>query len=433
MTLLPAGPAADARGGPADLSRTALILVLAALTVFSAGVRFARLGAPPKMYFDEIYYAKAAQQVLAGVEVTEERTHPPLSKLIIAAGIRLAGDGAAGWRVAGAAAGTLLPLMVGLLALLLYQSRLVAAGAALLAALDGLLFVESRIAKPDVFLVLFLLTAYAALWAYLRGVNAHLQGASGCRGVGWLYLAGVAAGCAVSTKWTAAVPLAVIPLTLLLPRLRPGLAVPRAGLWHAAAALTVVPAAVYALTYIPYFLLGHNLREFASHHAFMFQFHATLTEGHPYQSRWWSWPLLLRPIWYEYAEVAPGRVAGVLAVGNPVIWWAGLAAFAAVALRALRRPAAPEAFLVAGFILSYAQYAFIGRVLFLYHFMPALPFLIIGLSAGLVRLRDRMGGGVVAVFLLLAAGWFAAFYPVLAALPVSPSRLFRLMWFGTWI
>ncbi len=420
------------------MTRSAFILLLAAVTLLSAGVRFARLDAPPKMYFDEIYYAKAAQQILSGVEVTEERTHPPLSKLIIACGVRIAGDGPTGWRTAGAAAGTLLPLLVGALGLLLFQSRLIAAGAALLASLDGLLFVESRIAKPDVFLTLFLLAAYASLWSYLRGVGAGGRAGSGAKGVGWLYLAGAAAGCAVATKWTALIPLSVVPLTLLVPRLRCGLAVSRAGLWHAAAALTVVPAAVYMLAYVPYFQLGHSLREFASHHAFMFRFHATLTEGHPYQSRWWSWPLLLRPIWYEYAEVAPGTVSGVLAVGNPVIWWAGLVALVPAAVGALRRSASEcgrgaETFLVVGFLLSYVQYAFIGRVLFLYHYMPALPFLIIGLSAGVARLRDRAGAGVVAALLLLAAAWFAAFYPILAAVPVAPSRVFRLMWFGTWI
>jgi dolichyl-phosphate-mannose--protein O-mannosyl transferase len=387
------------------------------------------------MVFDEIYYAKAAQQILAGVEVTEERTHPPLSKLIIAAGILLFGDQAFGWRVASAAAGTLLVLVVYGLARLLFRDRFIAVTSALLVALDGLVFVESRIAKPDIFLTLFLFAAYGAFWRYLRGLmDTATEGAEGSgTGAGWLYAAGVAAGCAVATKWVTVVPLSVIPVTLALLRGWGRISLPRSDLRHLARAFTVVPVAVYLLTYIPYFSLGHSVREFAAHQVSMYQFHASLTEGHPYQSSWWSWPILLRPIWYEYAEAAPGVHRGILAIGNPILWWASLPAFALIAVRAVRTRGMPETFLLAGFLISYLQFAFITRALFLYHYLPALPFLLISLTAALGWVRRRVGSGVVLVFVLLAVGWLVAFYPILAAVPMSDDRTMRLMWFGTWI
>jgi dolichyl-phosphate-mannose--protein O-mannosyl transferase len=89
--------------------------------------------------------------------------------------------------------------------------------------------------------------------------------------------------------------------------------------------------------------------------------------------------------------------------------------------------------LLAGFLIAYAQYVFITRPLFLYHYLPALPFLLIGLAMVLARVRARVGNGVVLVFLLLAIGWLVAFYPVLSALPIAASRMNRLMWFGSWI
>ncbi|MEM1945263.1 MAG: hypothetical protein QXX57_05955, partial [Nitrososphaerota archaeon] len=46
--------------------------------------------------FDEYYYVPAARKLLAGVAVNNE--HPPLSKLLIALGIRLLGDNPMGWR-----------------------------------------------------------------------------------------------------------------------------------------------------------------------------------------------------------------------------------------------------------------------------------------------------------------------------------------------
>jgi len=417
--------AADRRG------RLVVILVVG-IALFAGFARIPRLHTPAGMIFDEIYYAKAAEQYLARQEITEERTHPPLSKLIIAAAIAVVGDNAVGWRIAPALAGVLLVPVVYALAMLLFRDWFVAAASALLVSLDGLAFVESRIAKPDIFLTLFLFSAFTAFWKYLRGRLDEPDAPAG-RGVTWLYVAGAAAGAAVATKWTTVVPLTTIPVMLMLLSGWGHIALPRRDLWQILVAFSVVPAAVYMLTYIPYFSLGHSLRDFVALQKSMYQFHASLTEGHPYQSHWLSWPLLLRPIWYEYYEAQPQVYRGILAIGNPIIWWASLPAFVLVAVRAIRQRALPETFLLVGFAISYAQFAFITRALFLYHFLPAIPFLIMGLAEGMTRVRARVGVGVLVVFLVLATGWFVEFYPVLSALPIAAERYWRLMWFGTWI
>jgi dolichyl-phosphate-mannose--protein O-mannosyl transferase len=408
-------------------------LIVISITLFAALIRLPRLQTPSNMIFDEIYYAKAAEQYLAGTEITEERTHPPLSKLIIAGGILLFGDRAVGWRIMSAVAGVLLSLVVYTLADTLFGDRFIAGMSALLVSLDGLVFVESRIAKPDIFLTLFLFASFAAFWRYLSRRLDRPEEPADRRGIVWIYLAGVAAGCAAATKWTTVVPLAAIPVMLALLGGWGRLALPRGELWHLAAAFTIVPAAVYMLTYIPYFSLRHNLHDWVGLQFSMYQFHASLTEGHPYQSQWWSWPVLIRPIWYEYYEAAPQVNRGILALGNPIIWWGSLPALAAVGARAIRARAIPETFLLAGFLIAYVQYVFITRPLFLYHYLPALPFLIMGLAATLARVRARVGGGVVLVFVLLAVGWFVSFYPILSALPIAAAKMNRLMWFGSWI
>ncbi|MCL6554467.1 MAG: hypothetical protein K6W08_15310, partial [Firmicutes bacterium] len=201
----------------------------------------------------------------------------------------------------------------------------------------------------------------------------------------------------------------------------------------ALAALVLLPLGVYVLSYAPYFALGHGLRDLLALQGSMFRFHAGLTQGHPYQSAWWSWPLLIRPIWYEYRETAPHLYRGVVALGNPVLWWAGLAALVVVAVGAVRTRALPETFLLAGFLLSYLQYAAVRRVLFLYHYLPALPLLFIALAAVLERLRRQVGPGPALALGLLAAAWLVVFYPVLTAVPMPDARILRMMWFGSWI
>jgi dolichyl-phosphate-mannose--protein O-mannosyl transferase len=194
-----------------------------------------------------------------------------------------------------------------------------------------------------------------------------------------------------------------------------------------------VPVVVYLLTYLPYLRLGHTPAELVALQRWMLAFHAGLTQGHPYQSSWWSWPLLVRPIWYDYREVAPQVARGVLAIGNPVVWWAGLPAVAAAAVAAVRSRSPSDAVLLAGFALAWGQYAFIPRVLFLYHFLPALPFLLVALARGLGRTRAAAGDGLVVVYLALAAAWFLAFLPLLAGRPIAVPHYRRLLWFGTWI
>ena len=50
--------------------------------------------------FDEVYYVRAAEDYLSGRDPYED-THPPLGKLIIAAGISVLGNNPRGWRIAG--------------------------------------------------------------------------------------------------------------------------------------------------------------------------------------------------------------------------------------------------------------------------------------------------------------------------------------------
>ncbi|MDR7556467.1 MAG: phospholipid carrier-dependent glycosyltransferase [Armatimonadota bacterium] len=439
--------------------RDLLVWAMVAAAVVAAAARLWGLGEPAGMIFDEVYYVPAARQVLAGQEVTEERTHPPLSKLIIAASIRLAGDRPAGWRLASAVAGVLLVAVVYAFARAVDADPFVAAASALLTALDGLVFVESRIAKPDVFLALFVVTAYWAFWRYLQAgvrkvgregmvpgdtdaavaaASATPRGAGACArapragGRVWLYAAGIAAGCAMATKWTAVPPLLGLAVLVALVRGRAVLAAVRADAWALVVALGLVPAGIYLLTYVPYLRVGHTLGDVLAVQRWMLAFHVGLTQGHPYQSAWWSWPLLLRPIWYDYREVAPELARGVLAIGNPVVWWAGLPALLAAAVAAARR-SVPDAAVLVGFACAWGQYAFIPRVLFLYHFLLAVPFLVVAVARGLRRVRAAAGDGPVLVYLALAAGWLAAFVPLLTGQPITVPHFRRLMWFGTWI
>ena len=47
---------------------------------------------------------------------------------------------------------------------------------------------------------------------------------------------------------------------------------------------------------------------------------------HLYMSSWPSWPLLMRPIWYQFDKIADERFQAIVFLGNPLILWPALAA-----------------------------------------------------------------------------------------------------------
>jgi DnaJ-class molecular chaperone len=71
---------------------------------------------------------------------------------------------------------------------------------------------------------------------------------------------------------------------------------------------------------------------------------AVANATHPYSSMWWSWPFLLRPVWYHFKDV-PGdssHVVGVWGGGNPLLWWGGFAAIVVALARGTATAGVPS-------------------------------------------------------------------------------------------
>ena len=91
----------------------------------------------------------------------------------------------------------------------------------------------------------------------------------------------------------------------------------------------VLPLCIYVASYLPYwwrqpdFSLGDWWRCQLS----MYSYHATLKATHPFESRWYTWLLGLRPVWYYRNGYLPyGMKASIAGMAGPVIWLGGLAA-----------------------------------------------------------------------------------------------------------
>ena len=418
------------------MSRTTRLVLLVAL--FAAVFRLPGLSYPGEEYFDEVYHAKTALQYLRGDEPTEW-VHPPTAKLLIAAGIALFGYQPWSWRLAPAVAGILIAPLFLLLARRVLATERAALFATLLLLMDGVYLVQSRIAMTNIFAVLFQLLSALLL---LRAATAdELRLAD-------MTALGVALGLALSTRWTSLFAWGFLGLVYLA--LRRARALRPRELAQGALAFVLLPAAVYLLSYVPWMAQAHprdlnawceRIGAAVAWQRAIWGYHAHLNATHTYFSPWWTWPWLYRPAWYFWFS-GDGFVRGIVALGNPAIWWASVPVSVWALATGIRWRDPRRIFCGAGFFLLYLPWGLSPRTLnFSHYLLEAIPYACLSLGS----LLDRRWNDGQALFargyLVTVAVLFLLFLPLLTAIPVPlglwsfrfPTGGGLWTWFPTWI
>jgi dolichyl-phosphate-mannose--protein O-mannosyl transferase len=405
-----------------------------------------RLTVPNAYVFDEVYHAYTAGQYAAGNHdaylwntsapregVAYMWNHPPAGIVCMAAGIAILGDNPFGWRIGSAIFGATGVVLAYLLALAITRRKAIAVVAALLLLTDGLYFVQSRVGMLDIYGTVFMLGAFYALHGYLTSPPERVRGP--------LLLLGLFLGLGIATKWNAAYAALFIGLVVLGRGGRIFFSSGRnwrdkgvqAHLLWIPASLVVLPALVYIAAYGPFFWTGHDLGQFVELQHQIFYYHTHLHATHAYQSRWWQWPLTLRPVWY-YSQPADGTVANVYANGNLVLYALFVPAVAWLASRWTRRRDPAAIVLVIGFFGQWLPWALVPRISFAYHFLPAVPFGCLAVAVAMITVfeRGRAGRAIAVAYAALAIGFFAYFYPIYTAVPLTPQAFENRIWLSSW-
>ncbi|MEH3047410.1 glycosyltransferase family 39 protein [Sphingomonas adhaesiva] len=383
-----------------------------------------RLAVPHMIVFDEVHYVAAARALIA-LSMPVNIEHPLLAKELIAASMLAFGDTPFGWRFASTIAGA--ATVAGAFALAQVMTGRVRAGvlAAVLTLLGFTVYIQARIAMLDTFMLAFLIWAIVLLAASMRS-------GSWTRWTAGAVLLGLATAC----KWAAAPYVAAAGVAFLV--LRRG----RADRWpgmHPVLALALlggVSVAVYFLTFLPAFFYAHDALTLRGLLPFQYEMYQRQTQGlppHTYQSNWWTWPLLIRPIWYLY-EPADGAQRGILLIGNPAVMWGGLVAVAACFAGWVKTGAAR--LLAPAMLWTFAVgiFAVIPKSLgFYYYYYPASVFVAIAAAVALDEWRGDIRRWVEA-YLLLAVALALYFLPVLSAQALAHAGAFsRWTWFASWV
>ncbi|MCX6706128.1 MAG: glycosyltransferase family 39 protein [Candidatus Woesebacteria bacterium] len=394
------------------LSPELIKYLLIAVISFSFLARVAWLGSPKNEYFDEVYHAFKARQILNGNKMAwewwntppegfaYEWTHPPLAKLGMVLGMLVFGENAFGWRIVQAILGVGTVFLIYLISKELFKDKLLSLLSATVFSLDGLPLVMSRIGMNDTYMLFFMLLS---LYFFLREKD---------------FWSALTFGLSLASKWSV---IWIIPLYFLLwlkrrEKFRPSI------IWF-----LVIPPAVYLLTYLPMFLTGHGLNIWWEMQKQMWWYHTRLKATHPYTSHWWSWPLLIRPIYLYTSNEVNGMVSRIYAFGNPFVFWFGLISVFLSGIYAFYERNKKLALVIFAYLIFFVPWAASPRIMFLYHYLPSIPFLAI--ATGYV-LRRNLKLAIWYLFICLLV--FIYYYPHWAGLNIPLWLDTSYYWFSSW-
>ncbi|MBQ9039287.1 MAG: phospholipid carrier-dependent glycosyltransferase [Clostridia bacterium] len=413
-------------------------------------------------YFDEIYHARTAFEHLHGMNAYEW-THPPLGKVLMMVGIQLFGMTPFGWRFMGALVGVLMVPLMYLMAKQLTKDTRLSFIAMALMALDSMHFTQTRIATIDSYAVFWIMLMYLFMFRYCQmSWNRESLGQT----LVPLGLCGVTMGVAWATKWVglyASAGLAILFFWTVYRRLREAFALRRGGqarqfnlsmrnlvitLAFCLLFFIVVPVLIYYFSY--FWLLKaegvHTFGDMLSSERVdrviqlqksIFDYHAGLGgDTHYFRSPWYQWPVIWWPMWYFSGTgyMPEGTISSISCMGNPAVWWFGLAAIIFVTARMcwVRRASKKDVMVVIGFASQFLPWVIVPRSTFIYHYFASVPFIILAsaLLLDAIRRKNEKAFSAVSGGLLAAAAiLFAAFYPLESGLPCSREYAKYLRWF----
>ena len=397
------------------------------------------------MYFDEIYHGRTAYEQLKGYTIYET-THPPLGKIIISLGIAIFGMTPFGWRVMGALRGVLMVVIMYFIGKELFGKFTPAYICAVIFAFDFMHFTQTRIATVDSYVVLFVMLMFLFMLKYAKiplDENKTTQLMN-------LLLSGIFMGCAVAVKWNGAysvIGLAIVFFVALAVKYKKYIDLNPENKKSAQKQVfntclfcvlffVVIPFLIYFSCYIPVIQASgakNTIAEFFGYQKHMLSYHSELVAEHFFASPWYTWPFMIKPIWYSVARRG-AMASSISAFGNLLVWPLMPFALIYVIGKTVRKKDFSGLVIIAGYFASFLPWALITRLTFIYHYFPATVFgvLAIGYCIKDLLIKKPKLKKYIWIYPALVVICFVVFFPVLSGYPVNGSYIDALELLSTW-
>lgn len=401
-------------------------------------------------YFDEVYFPRTAYEMLNKLPIYEY-THPPLGKIIISIPVYFLGLTPFSYRLCGNIAGILMILVIYLIAKQLFKRDRYAIFSALIMALDGMHFVQTRIGTVDSFLLLFCLTSF---YFFLKFLKIPAEEEIKKKRLP-LILSGIFWGMGMATKWTAAFIGAGMGIIYLAKMIKSKKFDIKLILWSILA-FVIIPLAIYVASYIPIitnpnaklyyehedkngekiceYIQITDVKSFIKYQQAMYHYHSTLKADHPYTSKWYDWPIMKRPLWFYISRFDDQTIGTIACMGNPAIWWLSIFTAIYTLIYTIITKDREGAILIVMIAITWFTYAFIGRIMFIYHYFITLPFMMLTIPFSISKLAKWKPkiDYIMAVLTLIFLGTFIYFYPVYSGKPTNIEYIKKTEWLDSW-
>ena len=389
--------------------------------------------------FDEIYHGRTGYEFLHNLR-TYETTHPHLGKILISLGIAIFGMNPFGWRFMSAIFGILIIGVMYLFAKKLFGNTFIATATAGLFTFDCMHYTLSRIATIDIFAAFFILLMYYFMYEYMTN-NQNLDFAHTTLSPKILMplaLSGVCMAMGIATKWTgvyAGIGLAVLFFWYTLLHY-PGKQTLRLFIF-CCVFFIAIPLLVYTLSFIP--VVGYEesnlIQKTIDGSLSMFNYHSQLVAEHYYSSPFYEWPIIWMPLLYANDAVNDTYVSAISCMGNPAIWWPGIICILFILYRWIIRKDKKAGFLLIAYAAQYVPWMSVGRITFIYHYFPAILFVILMIGYTMQFIIDSFPKGkrTITVYLGIVLVVFFLFFPVISGTPLPLEWGLKLRWLKDWI
>lgn len=376
-------------------------------------------------YFDEIYFARTAYEYTKGLE-TYEWVHPPLGKLIQAIPIFITKKMTPfNYRLMGNISGILMIVLMYYFGKLLFKKRKYALISALLMALDTFHFVQTRIGTVDSHLVLFILCSLYFMSKFIYSKDSI-----------FLFFSGLFFSFSICVKWTgfySGLALAIIYFLFIFNNKTEIISHIFKGILY----FVILPLILYCSLYLIFpnnrVNYTNNINKIIEHQKDIYNYHSNLKSKHYFSSKWYTWPIVYKPVWYHNQETKSNKRETISAIGNIAIWWVGIISVFYLIFKTIRKKSRESSLLLIMIFCLWIPYAFIGRVMFIYHFFPVLPPLILSIVLMLkdISLKTKKEI-IIPCYLIIVLTFFVIYYPVISGTAVDNEYIEKLRLFDSW-
>lgn len=386
-------------------------------------------------YFDEIYFARSAYEYTKGLPVYEW-THPPLGKLIQALPIKLFTMAPFYYRFMGNLSGTLMIAVMYLFGRLLFVKRRYAIASSLLMALDTFHFAQSRMGTVDTHLTLFIMLSTLFMFYYLKNPTGknHLWN---------LFFSGLFFGLSVCVKWTGfwlGLGLAILYFFSFFQHKKYLKLKSRSVFFEILVcffSFVILPCFIYCGSYFLFPRMSNatvnNIDTLIVQTKDMYHYHSTLKAHHFFTSDFYTWPISYKPVWYYTNSSDDNHRQTISGIGNIAIWWVGVLALIYLLWKIIFRKDIQSLNLLVMFLCLYLPYLFIGRIMFLYHYFPAIFLMMLAIVVLISDIEKRWQHlRILPIYLLLVLLVFILYYPVVSGMEVSNDYLDSLRLLKSW-